>query len=314
MFWLIDDPLFSGQRLWPSPVCFRTGSMRMWTPPACGAIRGLCLPQNSFKSIWCIFSLAARVSSFLSVGEWWHSNKLMWCRSFKMSHLHNQLHRLRLLSIQTGSAHWDLEFCQSHGRLVHLTEVLGLETNRTREPRWPVHDEIQSLSWRSSKDWAFDELKSWPVQIPALWRCWVYFQWSETSAVDFQGRTTWMWSSQEPDKRKTDKCEVYLVVGAIRGELISLSSGRVRVWMLSWCWTSDGSSEGVKKHWPLGRRAALWLLMCRQSWHWSSHTISGGPWLWSGDINRRCFICIQRQNQYDPKVLCLRTDKTYGYQ
>lgn len=304
MFWLIDDTLFSGQRLWPSTVCFRTGSMRM-----CGHLQPM-EPLEDFVYHRTVSNqYDAYLSLFLSVGEWWHSNKLMWCCSFKKSHLHNQLHRLRLLSIQTDSAHWDLEFCESHGRLVHLTEVLGLETNRTREPRWPVHDEIQSISWWSSKDWAFYEFKSWPVQIPALWRCWVYFQWSATSAVDFQGRTAWMWSSQEPDKRKPDKCEVYLVVGAIRGELISLSSGRVRVWMLSWCWTSDGA----KKHWPLGRRAALWLLMCRQSWRWSSRTISGGPWLQSGDINR-CFVCIQRQNQHDPNVLCVRTDTAYGYQ
>lgn len=52
-----------------------------------------------------------------------------------MSHLHTQLHRFSLLSTQCHSAHRHLQLSQHDAGLIHLTEVLGLETNRGQESR-----------------------------------------------------------------------------------------------------------------------------------------------------------------------------------
>lgn len=50
-----------------------------------------------------------------------------------MSHLHTQLHRFSLLSTQSHSAHRRLQLAQHDARLIHLAEVLGLETNSSQE-------------------------------------------------------------------------------------------------------------------------------------------------------------------------------------
>ena len=46
-----------------------------------------------------------------------------------MSHLHSQLHRFSLLPIQCHSAHRRLQLRHRDARLVHVAEVLRLETN-----------------------------------------------------------------------------------------------------------------------------------------------------------------------------------------